>query len=260
MLQTFAEDHEWIMIGSIVFFFTAVAVGISWLLISKQTRPFFERYEGIVPPFLSLPAVLFSLTVALMATSIWENYSMANKSVRSESLGLETIVEIAESVPSLKEGPLASYAKNYARSIINDEWVTLSTHGSPSTVTRKQFEVLRHATFEAIDALDNNAQAKVLTNAFQLVNDSRKTRLSFVSFDTHPLRWYASIVLAVLVQLVVALVHIPKPHVLPLVMGVTTLTILLPMCTIAVTLSNPYVGMISISNSPLQAVLSNIHK
>ena len=68
------------------------------------------------------------------------------------------------------------------------------------------------------------------------------------------------VVLANLLSVVVALVHIPRPQVLPLVMGVTTLTILLPMCTIAVTLSNPYVGMISISNSPLQAVVSNIHK
>jgi hypothetical protein len=110
MLQTFAEDHEWLMVASIVFFYTSVAYAITWLLVSKQTRSFFQRYEGVVPPFLSLPAVLFSLTVALMATSIWENYSLANKSVRSESLGLETIIELAETVPSLKEGPLADYA------------------------------------------------------------------------------------------------------------------------------------------------------
>jgi hypothetical protein len=150
--------------------------------------------------------------------------------------------------------------KNYARSIIQDEWMTLSTHGSPSVITKQQFEILRNATFEAFDALDNNAQAKTLMNAIQLVNDSRKTRLSFISFDVHPLRWYASILLAVLVQLVVALVHIPKPKVLPLVMGITTMTILLPMCTIEVTLSNPYVGMISISNINLQAVVSNVHR
>lgn len=257
MLQILAEDHELLMVVSIILFFTTVAFGITWVFTVVQKRPMIQRFDGVVPTFLGLPSVLFSLTVALMATSIWENYSLANKSVRSESIALGTIVELAETEPSLKKGPLALYAKNYARSVIEDEWQTLSTRGVHAAVTKKHFDLLRQTTFEAVDSLDNNAQARTLMNAIQTVNEARKTRLSFVSFDIHPVRWYASIILAVLVLLVVACIHVSKPKVLPFVMGISTVTILLPMCTIAITLSNPYVGLISISNSPFKAVLLN---
>jgi hypothetical protein len=190
-----------------------------------------------------------------MATSIWENYNMANKSIHSEASGLTTIIDLAQTVPSLQKSPLVDYARSYARSIIEEEWKTLSAHGKPAPSTQREFEALRSATFKAVDSLDNNAESKALMTAMQTVNDGRKARLSFVSFDVHPVRWYAILILALLVQLSVVLIHIAKPKALCVAIGITTLTILIPICTIALTLSSPYVGIISVSNSPLMALM-----
>ena len=180
---------------------------------------------------------------------------MANKSVRNEALGLATIIDLAQTIPSLKDSTLVNNAKTYTQSIIDDEWITLSANGRPAESTKKHFEELRSSTFQAVNSLNNNAESKALMHAVEIVNDSRKARLSFVSFNVHPIRWYAIIVLAVLVLLTVALIHPAKPKVLLIAMGISTITLLIPICTLALTLSSPYVGVISISYDPLLSVL-----
>lgn len=249
------EDFELSMIGMIVLLFMSIASFLSWFFVSAKTRSFSQQYEGIVPTLIGLPAILFSLTVALLASSVWETYNMANKSVRSEALGLATIMDLAQTIPALKDGALSNNVKTYTQSVINDEWKTLSTHGQPSDDTKRQFEELRSATFQAINSLNNNAESKALMHAIEIVNDSRKARLSFVSFDVHPIRWYAIIVLAILVLITVALVHPAKPKALFIAMGISTITLLIPICTLALTLSSPYVGVISVSYDPLLSII-----
>lgn len=255
MLLNIAEDFELTLIGIIVLLFIGIALLFSWFFLSANTRHIAQKWEGVVPTLLGLPAILFSLTVALLASSIWDNYSMANKSVRNEALGLATIIDLAQTIPSLKDSTLVNNAKTYTQSIINDEWKTLSAHGQPAESTKRHFEELRSSTFQAINSLNNNAESKALMHAVEIVNDSRKARLSFVSFNVHPIRWYAIIVLAVLVLLTVALIHPAKPKPLLIAMGISTITLLIPICTLALTLSSPYVGVISISYDPLLSVL-----
>ena len=249
------QDFELAMLGIIVFFFAGIALFISWLFVSVKTRPFAQTYEGIVPTLLGLPAILFSLTVALLASSVWETYNMANKSVRNEALGLATIMDLAQTIPALEDSGLTNKVKLYTQSVINDEWKTLSARNQPAESTKRNFEELRSSTFQAINSLNNNAESKALMHAVEIVNDSRKARLSFVSFDVHPIRWYAIIVLAILVQLTVALAHATKPKALFVAMGISTMTLLVPICTLALTLSSPYVGMISVSYDPLLSII-----
>ena len=243
------------MIGMIAFFFIGIASLLGWFFVSAKTRHFAQPLQGIVPTLLGLPAILFSLTVALLASSVWETYNMANKSVRNEALGLATIIDLAQTIPALKDSSLTNKVNTYTQSIIDDEWKTLSTRGQPAESTKRNFEELRSATFQAINSLNNNAESKALFHAIEMVNDSRKARLSFVSFDVHPIRWYAIIVLATLVLLTVALVHPTKPKVLLIAMSISTMTLLVPICTLALTLSSPYVGMISVSYEPLLSII-----
>lgn len=255
MLQNLAEDYENLMILALIAFFAGVAALISWAFTRPASRGLAHSIEGIVPPFIGLPAVLFSLTAALMATSLWENYNVAIKAVRSESQAIATIIELSDSVSVINGHHLSNYAKEYAQSVVTDEWPKLSHHSEASSLTKKRFEDLRHATYQAADSLNGNAEAKALITAFQTINDGRKTRLGFVSFDVHPIRWYAMIILAVLVQLSTALVHVTKPKALMVAVSVSTVIVLVPICTIAFTLSSPYVGAISISNSPYLAAI-----
>jgi hypothetical protein len=249
-MQNIADNYEFLMILAIVSFFIAIGSLITWIFTRPSGRASILRFEGVVGPFFGLPGVLFSLSAALMATSLWENYDVANKSVRTESQGIGSIIDLSQTIPSLQNSNLALYAKQYAKSVVEDEWQTLSSNSEPSAITKQHYVTLRQATFKAADSLGNNAESKALMHAMQLVSNGRMTRLAFVSFDVHPVRWYGIIVLAILVQLAVAFVHLTKPKALVAAMAIATATVLVPICAIALTLSSPYLGVISISNNP----------
>ncbi len=109
---------------------------------------------------------------------------------------------------------------------------------------------MRSDFFKAANQLNNNAESKILIHAFQTVDDARNMRLAYVSFDVHPLRMIAILLLAILVQIAVAFIHVAKPKALIVAMSIATATVLIPICMIALTFSSPYHVIISISNEP----------
>ena len=208
------------------------------------------QYEGVVAPLSGLPAVLFSLSAALMATSIWENYNIAAKAIKAESQGLIEIISLASTIPELKNSNLANTTRTYAKSVIHEEWQTLSSVSNDSPKTIEKFIAMRSDFFKAANQLNNNAESKILIHAFQTVDDARNMRLAYVSFDVHPLRMIGILLLAILVQIAVAFIHVAKPKALIVAMSIATATVLIPICMIALTFSSPYHGIISISNEP----------
>lgn len=249
-MQNLSVDYELGLIALIITAFSIIGLIIVRIFLAPSTRPAMLQYEGVVAPFFGLPSVLFSLTAALMATSIWENYNVASKAIKNESQGLMEIISLANTIPELKNTSLADAARVYAKSIIDEEWQTLSTDSKPSLKTQEKFVAMRAELFRAANQLNNNAESKALMSAFQMVNNAREMRLAFVSFDVHPIRWYAILLLAVLVQIAVGFIHVSKPKALIVALSIATATVLVPICMIALTFSSPYLGVIAISSAP----------
>ena len=249
-LQKLIFQSDTTLILALLIGFVSLSTLITWIVIHPKNKHFIAQYEGIVAPFFSLPAVLFSLTAALLATSIWDNYSIATKAIKNESQGILNIISLADSIPIPKEIDLSGAAKTYTQSIIHDEWKTLSKSRSISPEAEEKFVTFRATTFKAANMLPDKAESKALLSAFNLVNSARETRLAYATIDVHPIRWYALLFLGVLVLITVAFTHSSKPKALILAMLISTLTIITPLCIISLTFSNPYQGLISISNAP----------
>ena len=241
-------DDEIALVLIIIFVFIAIAVIISSIFLSSKTRPLMLQYEGVVAPFFGLPAVLFSLLSALMGTSIWENYNVAAQAIKSESQGLIQIISLADTIPELKDNNLANATRIYAKSIVEEEWQTLTSDRKDAAQTVEKFIAMRSDVFKAANELNNNAESKVLMNAFQTVNNARSIRLANTTFDVHPLRLSGILLLALLLLITVAFIHIVKPKSLVVAMSIATATVLVPICLITLTFSSPYIGVISISN------------
>ena len=242
-------DDEITLVLFIIFVFIAIAVMITSIFLSSKTRPLMLQCEGVVAPFFGLPAVLFSLSIALMGTSIWENYNVASQAIKTESQGLIQIISLASTIPELKDSNLANATRIYTKSIVEEEWQTLTSERTDASETVEKFTAMRADLFKAVNQLNNNAESKVLMNAFQIVNNARSIRLAYTSFDVHPLRISGVLLLAVLVLLTVAFIHAVKPKSLVVAMRIATTTVLTPICMIALTFSSPYIGVISISNT-----------
>ena len=253
----FQTDGSLILALSIGFLGTSALVTL--FILSSRFRPALLQYEGIVAPFFSLPAVLFSLTAALLASSVWDNYSVAIKAIKNESQGIMEIISLSNSVPLFQQTNLTALAKSYTQSIMNDEWQTLATSRSPSRTTEAKFIDLRAEVFKAANMLSDKVESKALLNAFFTVSNARETRLAYALIDLHPVRWYALLFLGFLVLIAIAFTHLSKPKALILAMLISTLTILAPLCMIALTFSSPYQGVISISKTPYLPILKSLN-
>lgn len=249
-MQNLILRNDFALVLALCISFASLASFITWIFISSGHSAFIKKFDGIVAPFFSLPAVLFSLTAALLATSIWDNYSVATKAIKNESQSILSIISLANSVPALKEINLPGSAIAYTQSIIDDEWQTLATSRSASDITDEKFVAMRAAIFKAANMLSDKAESKALLNTFYTINSARETRLAYASFDLHPVRWYAILFLGALVLIAVAFIHSSKPKALIVSIAIATLTILTPLCMIGLTFSSPYQGVISISESP----------
>jgi hypothetical protein len=248
-MKNLDSNLEIYIVFAIIISFIICGTFIAWLFLSSKTRALVLPYEGVVGPFFGLPAVLFSLTAALFATSIWENYNSASRAIRTESQGILNLINLSENIPALKATNLVDASKSYARSVVEDEWPTLSMHSNSSPITREKFIQLSKLIYESGEKL-NKMEFEALVNAFLHINNAREARLAFISFDVHPIRWYAILLLGILVQIAVAFVHLSKPKALLVTMVIATITVLIPICMIAFTFSSPYGGVIEISNSP----------
>lgn len=254
MLQDLANANELLLISGVILLFVCTGVFITWLCINPRTHKMLSPFEGVVPPFVAVPAGIFALTAALMAASLWENYSGAAKAIRTEVQGLESCVELAQTIPALKTTDLAALSRDYARSVVNDEWTTMAVMEA-SAVSEEKFKELQMAIFQVASNLNNAAEVKVLLSAYQNIQDGRTSRMSYVNFDTHPARWIAVMVLGLMLQLAVGAVHLTKPKALIIAMPIVTCTILTALCTIMLTLSNPYIGWLSVKSIPYLPLL-----
>lgn len=238
------------LIIAIIIEFVCISSLIVLIFVSQRFRPAIMQYDGIVAPFFSLPAVLFSLTAALLATSMWDNYSIAIKATKTESQAILDVINLSSSVEAFQHTKVSTLAKSYTKSIINDEWKMLEINRSASPITEEKFNMLRNEIFTASNMLPNKAESKALLNAFFTINTARETRLAYASFDFHPVRWYAVIILGVLVLITVAFIHLSKPKTMMMAMSIATLTVLTPLCIISLTFSSPYFGVIAVSKEP----------
>lgn len=254
-LQNLFFKTELSLILALCIGFIGLSAIITALFVSSKSKSLLEKYEGLVAPFFSLPAVLFSLTAALLATSVWDNYSVATRAIKTESQSIMTIISLANSAPYLKDSNLVPSAKIYIKSIVQDEWKTLATGRSNSPITDEKFIAMRSEIFKAVNTQPDKAESKALLNEFYAINTARETRQAYASFDLHPVRWYAILFLAVLVLISVAFSHSTKPKALMVAMSIATLTVLTPLCILALTFSSPYQGLISISHAPYLQII-----
>lgn len=249
-MQTLLENHEFLIILSVILFFVAVGGMIVWVSLSSFCKNVVLNLEGIVPPFVTFPAILFSLSATLTATTLWENYAAAIRSVQTESQGIATILDISAAVPILKGSDVPALAKQYAQSVVRDEWATLTSDHNTSPITRKHYEEFLHVAYKAVDSLGNNAESKALMSAIESVTSGREARLGCVAFDVNQVRLCGIILLGILVQLAVAIVHLNKPKALITAVTMATFAVLTPISTITFTASGPFVGFIAISPKP----------
>lgn len=77
--------------------------------------------EPLVPNFISVPATMFALLMAFMASSVWQNSSLAKTSVWNERLAIEAIASLPIEPEALKS-KTSDDLLHYVDEVAHKEW------------------------------------------------------------------------------------------------------------------------------------------
>lgn len=239
---------NWLAVAFIIVFFIATSILIYWVCTHSAVHRALGSLADISPGLMMIPAVMFSFTAGPIATSLWEKNIATQSSFRMEMNGIRSYIDLAEKNFSEGENQLLKTIKSYEKSIYFDDLPSISTTGSPSSVTEKILMDLDQQTLHAQNAKTDADKTRILGESLRKIHEGRTGRLTQLEgTDVNLIRWLTVTIMAILLQLGVALVHSHKPRALMVAITLTTLTILMPLCAITLALNETYVPKILLS-------------
>jgi hypothetical protein len=114
---------------------------------------------------------IYAIFLAFLIVLAWQNLGDADKTVSDESATLMALYRDAQAFPAQVRPQLQSGLRDYARSVINDEWATMAD-GEESPEARHRLDAV-WATF--ISAQDT-ANSVVFSEAYARLNELAKDR------------------------------------------------------------------------------------
>jgi hypothetical protein len=86
-----------------------------------------------------LASGLYSLLLAFVVVTAWQNYSNAETQIEDEISGLSNVMRDAGGLPARVRVPVRADTLRYTRLVVSREWGTLA-HGDPDLVSREMYE------------------------------------------------------------------------------------------------------------------------
>lgn len=228
-----------------------IALATYWLFSKSKASPWFTNSEEVLPPFLAVPAILFAMLAAALATDVWQKHTAAKDAVIHEASAIRSMMHISKQLG--EQGvQLEKSTREYINAVINQEWPAMVSydHGH------------KEAAFNALQSLDSTASnigntdqlsrfnAQRLQTALETIQVSRLQRISLAHDSISIAKWASAMVLAVLTLVSIAVVHVKRPRAMVISMVITILCV---MATIQVLSRNrsPFLGTAAISNTIL---------
>ena len=220
MQYFFPNFHYGPIIPALIF--SALLGLISYLIVFRTSLFDGLIKEPIVSNFLAVPTTMFALVMAFMASSAWQNMSVAKTSIWNEKLAIETISNLAIYPPSLKTLTMNDL-KLYLDSVTQKEWGLYFNQKSVPEVEGAIRKLgadawsLEEAYCEG-KASDARCSASVITSTFlralEQLRLGREQRLSLGSLANfgYGVKWVAVYLLAVVAAVNLAAGHRTSKH------------------------------------------------
>lgn len=203
------------------------------LLESRRTHGRMTGLSGVVAPFFSAIAVLFSLLTGFAANDAWDRGRQANRAVLAERDGLVALHELsvaaAPDMSAIREAIM-----RYLDAVMTDEWPLMRNGESAPSASAALSALLAEIAKPSLSAAAGLAVHENILGAWQKVRAARSDRLVLSEqFSDHP-KWWTIFVLAILTQVAVALVHLGKPAASAAAVGLFTVAAVVTLSLIAV--------------------------
>jgi hypothetical protein len=213
------------------------------------TRTFFERFRGVVAPFMGTVGILFGLLTGFLANDVGARNRDAWDAVITEANALNALHTLSLAAPS-DLSPIRDAIRGLIRAEVSDEWPRMR-EGNGSLVTDAAYRTL----LETVARLSGGTagptlQSTLLATALR-AGDARSRRLALAYDRGDDAKWVSVLILALLTQFTVALVQLERPAPQAAALAVFTVAAVVALGLIALQ-EQPFAGPLRLAPTPLQ--------
>jgi hypothetical protein len=253
MIRAWLDLSTFGTFATLAVLYYGVALALAGLVFASPFSARIKTLNGVVAPFFSSVAVLFSLLTGFLAYDVGERNRLAARAVQSEAGELQNLYTLSvASVTDMRNIRVA--LKAYVASTVGDEWPAVAGGSSPQTDVAYD-ELLREISDPSISRDAGAAVHSAMLTAAVRVSTARSTRLSLSSDRTNDLKWISVLILGVITQIALALVHLERPPAMLSALTVFATGAIVALGLIALQ-EDPFGGVFRVSKAPLQRMLT----
>ena len=250
MIESWLDFPFWLGVPATLLVWLTTAAALWWSFQRSRLAPFWRDNLGVVAPYFSSVAVLFSLSVGFMGADIWQRAEQAQQSVLQEASNLKLLSNFAGVLEPTTQ-PLAERICTYAKAVVQQEWPTMLLDGeaSPTAETALNNLMLALTTPEFTARVDATLRREML-NAFNQVRKYRVNRIQLSSGHSHIGKWVLVIFLGFMTQIAIGLVQLDKPRAQAITLAVFSITAAVTL-TLLASMDQPFTEPFAVLNTPI---------
>jgi hypothetical protein len=170
-----------------------------------------QDLKAVVPVTLTPLGVILGLLIAFLAARVWTNLDHAVAYVGQEAGALRETLLLADALPPEVRTGVRQAIQRHLRRIESEEWPAMASRQATLQSIAVELadamaEVISFAPREANQRL---AQERALV-AIEQALSARRNRILLSQAEIEPIQWTLIIVLATLILVTIALIHIDK--------------------------------------------------
>ncbi len=200
-------------IGLTVFALSYAAAGAVFLLsrLLAQSRIAVDL-RATTPVMLTPLAVIAALLIAFLASRVWSDLDNANASLAREASSIHEVNIYADTLPPEIARGLHGFMSRYVEFVARSDWpAMMQDQANLREVPQDLTGALKLLmNFEPASRGDQEAQGAAM-RAIETAIEARQARILLSRSSIAPLQWIVVIVLAALILLTIAMVHLDRP-------------------------------------------------
>ena len=253
LIGLWLRDPDWSTVLILAAFYIGAGLLMHWLSFGRPFGRITQQCRGVVPPFLTIPSILFALMTAFLGNSVVGMTRQADQAVLQEQDAAIAIIQIADIVPAAKA--LRPLTEAYVHAVLDSEWRRPRRFALGEAALR--------ALTDAVVALSGDPtvgptlQGQLLRDV-RSIDAGRTTRRGIIESQTDDIPWLSVLLLGLLTQAGIAVVHLDNRKPQALALGVATTVIIVVLGLIAL-MERPFDGIHMVSAAPLQRMLVQDH-
>jgi hypothetical protein len=199
------------LILSLVCFYGASGLLLTYLSFGRATGHWVQSFRGIVAPYFNGIVVIFAILVGFLANDVWDRNRRAAASVRSEAGSLVSLHDLvaASGLPKLD---IDRGIRAYVSAVAEKEWPSMVQGEAAPDAEIAQDNLLESVANLEAEPSSSAAFERVMLDTAMKIREARAERLALSSDYSENFKWAGVLLLALIAQVSIAAVHLEKPR------------------------------------------------